>query len=75
MSTNETALVDDKAGSFTDFKLYRYTPSLPAAILATVVFGLLTALHTWRMAKARAWYFTAFTIGGLCKKTQPPNRF
>ncbi|KAI8191037.1 hypothetical protein K4K51_000208 [Colletotrichum sp. SAR 10_75] len=48
-----------------DFKLYRYTPSLPAAIVSVAVFAALTALHTWRIFRARALYFTAFTIGGL----------
>ncbi|KAF5519109.1 Protein RTA1 [Colletotrichum aenigma] len=48
-----------------DFKLYRYTPSLPAAIVSVAVFAFLTALHTWRIFRARAFYFTAFTVGGL----------
>lgn len=52
---------------FFDFKLYRYTPSLAAAIVSVIVFAVLTALHTWRMLKARAYYFMAFTIGGVCK--------
>ncbi|KAM0437896.1 hypothetical protein ACHAPT_002261 [Fusarium lateritium] len=48
-----------------DFRLYRYTPSLAAAIASAAVFSLLTALHTWRLLRARAFYFSAFTIGGL----------
>ncbi|KAH8782680.1 RTA1 like protein-domain-containing protein [Diaporthe sp. PMI_573] len=52
-------------GAAFDFKLYRYTPSLPAAIVGVVVFATLTALHTGRLFKARAFYFTAFTIGGI----------
>ncbi|KAM3529796.1 hypothetical protein MY4038_005247 [Beauveria bassiana] len=47
-----------------DFKLYRYVPSLPAAVVSLAVFGLLTILHTWRLVRARAYYFTAFAIGG-----------
>jgi hypothetical protein len=62
MSANTTTPED-----FTDFKLYRYTPSLPAAVIATVVFGILTVLHAWRMVRARAWYFTPFAVGGICK--------
>lgn len=49
------------------FKLYHYTPSLPAAIVSVAVFAFLTAIHFWRLYKARAFYFTAFTIGGVCK--------
>ncbi|RGP78256.1 hypothetical protein FLONG3_3571 [Fusarium longipes] len=48
-----------------DFKLYRYTPSLPAAIVSVVVFAILTAAHIWRLYRVKAYYFTAFTIGGL----------
>ncbi|RTE78496.1 hypothetical protein BHE90_007002 [Fusarium euwallaceae] len=52
-------------GAAFDFKLYRYTPSLPAAIVSVVVFAVLTVLHTWRLLRARAFYFSAFTIGGV----------
>ncbi|GKU07406.1 rta1 protein [Fusarium langsethiae] len=48
-----------------DFKLYRYDPSLPAAIVSVVIFAILTAAHTWRLFRVRAYYFTAFTIGGI----------
>ncbi|KAK1974368.1 RTA1 like protein [Colletotrichum cereale] len=54
----------DSNGGF-DFQLYRYTPSLPAAIVSVVVFAILTLLHTWRLYRARAFYFTAFIVGGL----------
>lgn len=50
-----------------DFQLYRYVPSLPAAVISLVVFGALTALHTWRLMRVRAFYFTAFAVGGLCE--------
>jgi hypothetical protein len=50
-----------------DFKLYRYGPSLPAAVVSVVIFAILTAAHAWRLFRVRAYYFTAFTIGGLCK--------
>ncbi|KAK1593642.1 RTA1 like protein [Colletotrichum navitas] len=58
------AQTPDSSGSF-DFQLYRYTPSLPAAVVSVAVFAILTILHTWRLYRARAFYFTAFTIGGL----------
>jgi hypothetical protein len=53
----------DNAGY--DFKLYRYDPSLPAAIVATIIFAILTALHFWRLRRAGAVYFTPFLIGGI----------
>lgn len=46
------------------FELYRYTPSLPAGVIAATVFGVLTALHLWRMFRHRSFYFIAFTVGG-----------
>lgn len=54
-------------GAAFDFQLYRYTPSLPAAVISAIVFAILTVLHTWRLYRARAFYFIAFTVGGLCK--------
>lgn len=50
-----------------DFQLYRYTPSLPGAIIAVIVFAILTCAHLWRLLRSRAFYFTAFTVGGACK--------
>ncbi|KAK0373304.1 RTA1 [Colletotrichum limetticola] len=50
-----------------DFRLYRYTPSLPAAIVSAAVFAVLTILHFWRLYRARAVYFTAFALGGVCE--------
>ncbi|KAJ4328892.1 hypothetical protein N0V84_000680 [Fusarium piperis] len=55
----------DSATEDNDFELYRYTPSLPAAIHAVVVFAILTVIHTVRLRQARATYFIPFTIGGL----------
>ncbi|KAK3180683.1 hypothetical protein K4F52_008033 [Lecanicillium sp. MT-2017a] len=48
-----------------DFKLYRYTPSLAGAIVAAVIFGILTITHVWRMARTKSFYFTPFLIGGI----------
>ncbi|RGP62620.1 hypothetical protein FSPOR_9199 [Fusarium sporotrichioides] len=56
--------MSDPSSGF-DFKLYRYDPSLPAAIVSVVIFAILTAAHTWRLFRVRAYYFTAFTIGGI----------
>lgn len=48
------------------FKLYRYTPSSAAAIVATAVFGILTLAHLFRLIKARTYFCLPFVIGGLC---------
>ncbi|KAK7976290.1 glycine dehydrogenase - mitochondrial [Apiospora arundinis] len=47
-----------------DFKLYRYTPSLPRAVVFAAIFAVLAALHTWQLVRHRAYYFTTFTVGG-----------
>lgn len=65
MASNGTAPSGEMAEY--SFHLYQYIPSLPAAAVAVVVFAILTALHTWRMHKAKAYYFVPFLIGGICK--------
>jgi hypothetical protein len=62
-------LAMSSADSGFDFKLYRYDPSLPAAIVSTVVFAVLSVLHTWRLIRVRAYYFTPFVVGGFCRFT------
>lgn len=66
----------DSANADNDFELYRYTPSLPAAIHSVIVFAILTAIHTVRLRQARATYFIPFTVGGLCKSHAcAPNKY
>jgi hypothetical protein len=65
MASNGTSASADAAEGFS-FSLYKYTPSLPAAAAAAVIFAALTAIHAWRMYKTKAYYFTPFLIGGIC---------
>lgn len=53
-----------------DFQLYRYTPSQAAAGLFVALFSITTLYHAYQIAKARAWYFTAFAVGGICTSTR-----
>ncbi|KAE8154306.1 RTA1 like protein-domain-containing protein [Aspergillus avenaceus] len=48
-----------------DFELYRYTPSLPAAIIFIVLFVLTTAYHLYQVLRSRCWYFLIFVTGGI----------
>ena len=50
-----------------DFKLYRYNPSMAAAIIFIILFFLITALHFYQMMRTRTWIFIPFVIGGVCK--------
>ncbi|KAK4465304.1 RTA1 like protein-domain-containing protein [Cladorrhinum samala] len=61
---NSTTSASAGAEESFDFALYRYDPSLPAAVVAVVVFLILTLLHIWRIYRHRSFYFTAFTVGG-----------
>jgi RTA1 like protein len=57
-------MVDSKV---TDFKLYRYTPSLGAAIVFIICFGICAAFHGWKIFRKRIFYFIPVLIGALCK--------
>jgi len=48
-----------------DYYLWRYIPSLPAAIVFIALFGIITALHSWRMFRRRLWFYIPFVIGGV----------
>jgi hypothetical protein len=49
------------------FVFYHYTPSLAAAIIFVILFGLGFVGHVYYIFKLRARYFVAFTIGVLRK--------
>ncbi|MCJ1388816.1 hypothetical protein MMC18_001666 [Xylographa bjoerkii] len=45
--------------------LWRYVPSLPAAITFAILFGLATTAHGWKMVTTRMWFCLPFVIGGI----------
>lgn len=47
------------------FVLYRYQPSLAAAAVFVVAFGLTTGFHIFQSVKKRSWFMIPFIIGGL----------
>jgi hypothetical protein len=49
----------------TDFQLYRYKPSLPAAIIFILLFLVLSILHTYQLLRRRTWFFIPFCAGGF----------
>lgn len=57
-------MVDSKV---IDFKLYRYTPSLGAAIVFIICFGICASLHAWKIFQKRIFYFIPVLVGSLCK--------
>ncbi|KAK5947863.1 hypothetical protein OHC33_011128 [Knufia fluminis] len=49
----------------TDYYLWKYLPSLPAAIIFLVLFTAITSAHCYRTVKSRVWFTGIFAIGGL----------
>jgi hypothetical protein len=49
------------------YYLWRYLPSVPAAVIFVLLFLGLTGLILWRMFKTRTWFCIPFAIGGICK--------
>lgn len=53
--------------TYNGYPLWKYVPSLPAAVVFTVLFGILTLGHSWKMFAHRMWFCIPFVIGGICK--------
>ncbi|KAM0352042.1 hypothetical protein HYE67_009920 [Fusarium culmorum] len=47
------------------YVFYNYNPSMVAAVIFIIVFGLSSLLHTFQLVRARTWYFIPFLIGCL----------
>jgi uncharacterized protein YqhQ len=48
------------------FVLYRYDPSMAAAVIFIILFLLVSVLHLYQMVRTRTWILTPFVIGGFC---------
>lgn len=59
-------------GSF-DFKLYRYVPSLTAAVIMTVLFGGLSTAHIFRLVRNKTWFCVPLVVGGICMLSRLPD--
>ncbi|CAH0025181.1 unnamed protein product [Clonostachys rhizophaga] len=49
------------------FELYRYGPSLAAAMTFIARFLLVTIVHAYQMLRTRTWFIIPFVIGGCCQ--------
>ncbi|GAA5851899.1 hypothetical protein JCM9279_001926 [Rhodotorula babjevae] len=47
-----------------DFNIYGYDPSLSAAIVFLVAFGLITLFQTYKVVRSRVWWLVVLLIGG-----------
>ncbi|KAI9150325.1 Protein RTA1 [Paramyrothecium foliicola] len=50
-----------------DFYLWKYVPSMAAAVIFIVLFLILSLAHTWKMIKMHMWFCLPFVIGGYSK--------
>lgn len=50
---------------------YLYDPSLAAAVIFAVLFGLSTVAHAFQLVRGRTWSFIAFLIGSICRLFTP----
>ncbi|KAI9151341.1 RTA1 like protein [Paramyrothecium foliicola] len=55
-------MAGDAGGSF---MLYRYEPSMAAAIIFIILFLIVTLLHTYQLVMTKTWFFIPFVIGGF----------
>ncbi|KAL5334849.1 RTA1 like protein-domain-containing protein [Aspergillus crustosus] len=50
--------------SFDNWEAYLYDPSMAAAAIFIVAFGIVTGLHTYQMFRTRTWFFIPMVLGG-----------
>lgn len=50
-------------------EFYDYIPSLPAAIIAVILFSIVTIAHATITLRTRAWFCIPFVVGGICEST------
>ncbi|TKA79605.1 hypothetical protein B0A55_03361 [Friedmanniomyces simplex] len=56
---------DSSSSALNGFEYYHYAPSMGAAILFIILFGLATSLHFAQMIRSRTWFMIPFVIGGV----------
>ncbi|KAE9365646.1 RTA1 like protein [Stipitochalara longipes BDJ] len=47
------------------YYLWKYLPSIPAAVVFLILFVATTGLHLWRILKTKTWFCIVFAIGGF----------
>jgi hypothetical protein len=47
--------------------LFEYDPSVAAAIIFAVLFGIAMVTHAYQLIRTRTWFMLAFLIGGICE--------
>ncbi|KAL4975929.1 RTA1 like protein-domain-containing protein [Aspergillus desertorum] len=52
------------SGGFEGWKAYLYDPSMAAAAIFIVLYGIVTALHSYHLFRTRTWFFIPMVLGG-----------
>lgn len=55
----------DISDQMSNFRFYYYEPSMAAAAVLAVLFGLATLVHSYQLARSRTWFMIPFVIGGI----------
>ncbi|CAI6091086.1 unnamed protein product [Clonostachys chloroleuca] len=51
--------------TYNGYPLWRYIPSLPAAVVFVALFTILTVAHGWKMIRHSMWFCIPFFVGGF----------
>ncbi|KAL4792752.1 RTA1 like protein-domain-containing protein [Aspergillus venezuelensis] len=51
-------------GGFANWQAYYYDPSMAAAVIFIVLYGIVTGLHTYQLFRTRTWFFIPMVLGG-----------
>jgi hypothetical protein len=57
--------MSDTETQYGDFKLYRYDPSMAAAVIFIILFILVTTLHFYHMIRTKTYFFVPLVMGGI----------
>ncbi|RSL95004.1 hypothetical protein CEP52_012303 [Fusarium oligoseptatum] len=53
----------ESADASSGFKLYHYDPTIPGAVIFTLLFLASTAFHFWQLIRPRCWFMLPLAIG------------
>lgn len=56
-----------------NYYLWKYLPSVPAAVIFCIIFLTTTLAYVWKIWKTRAWFCIPMAIGGYSKLKNPPK--
>ncbi|KAL4977917.1 putative RTM1-like protein [Aspergillus desertorum] len=52
------------ASNPSNFRLYRYNPSIGASVVFIILFIIASGFHTYKAARTRTWFLIPFVVGG-----------